>query len=210
MIYIVAILAKAGHGKTTTANYLRDNYGAQIVSLAGPLKRCAQTVMGFSDSQLYGTQAEKEAIDPRYGMSPRTFLQKLGTEGLRNEFGQDVHVRALLREIRRRHDDSDGAQEVYVVDDVRFQNEVSAIANSEDHHGACLRVVCTDAPPSGEHASETAIDRVYSEQIAATVISSRAQGVEHLISEFERALRLPALAPIRRALLRSQTERKAA
>lgn len=211
MIYVIAILAKAGHGKTTVANHLRDTYGAKIVSLAGPLKRCAQKVMRFSDEQVFGPQEIKEAVDPRYGMSPREFLQRLGTEGLREEFGQDIHVQALIHEIKAHHDATDGAQEVYVVDDVRFPNEVSALTGSEDFRGAVIKVVCTDAPDSGDHASEVGIDKVYPEQIAATVVSSRAQGTSHLIGVFEHdALSVPALAPIQRALIRQMSARKAA
>ena len=205
MIHIVALLARAGHGKTSVANYLRDTYGAQIVSLAGPLKRCAQKVMRFSHEQLYGTQVEKEANDPRYGFSAREFLQRLGTEGLREEFGYDIHVQALLHHIARLDSNLTNVDGIYVVDDVRFPNEVGALVRSEDHHGACIKIVCTDAPetPNANHASETGIDAVYPEQIAATLVSSRAQGVPHLIGELERALTTnPRLAPIRRALRR--------
>ena len=205
MIHIIALLARAGHGKTSVANYLRDTYGAQIVPLAGPLKRCAQKVMHFSHEQLYGIQAEKERVDPRYGFSAREFNQRLGTEGLQGEFGVDIHVRALLHDIARLDavlTDTDG---IYVVDDARFPHEVNAIVNSEEHHGVCIKIVCTDAPPTpnGDHKSETSIDDVYPEQIATTLVSSRVQGVPHLIGELEQALTTnPRLAPIRRALLR--------
>lgn len=201
MIHILALLARAGHGKTTIANYLRDTYGAQVVSLAAPLKRAAKKVMAFSDSQLYGTQTDKEAIDPRYGISARTFLQRLGTEGLREEFGPDVHIRALFHQIER-HDDLHEGHYVYVVDDVRFPNEVAAIVNAEQYIGACVKLICEDAPAgAGDHASERGIDLVPSEHIAATVIGSRAKGQEAGIAAFEAALRnTPRLAPIRRML----------
>ena len=96
MIYILGLLAKSGHGKTTVARHLVDAHGAQIRSLAGPMKRAVRSVFGFSDGQLWGSQADKEAIDRRYGFSPRWLLQRLGTEGLRAEFGEDVHVRAVV------------------------------------------------------------------------------------------------------------------
>jgi hypothetical protein len=205
MLHILVLLARAGHGKTSIANYLRDTYNAQIVSLAGPLKRCAQKVMRFSDAQVYGSQLEKETVDPRYGMSAREFLQRLGTEGLREEFGQDIHVRALMHHIARLDEEAE-VDRVYVVDDVRFPNEVNAVVDSESLHGACIKIICTDAPPTpnGGHASEAGIDLVYSEQIASTLVSSRAQGVQHLLGELEKALNtVPRLAPFRRALDRS-------
>lgn len=211
MIHIVALLAKAGHGKTTVANYLRDQYGAKIVSLATPLKKCAQKVMAFSNEQLWGSQEQKEAIDPRYGFSARRFLQLLGTEGLRQEFGGDVHVRALLHSIR--NDDAESPyHNVYVVDDARFPNEVEAIVDSLDHHGACLKIVCTDAPETawGLHASETGIDQVPAELVAATVVSSREKGVKDLQEKLEKELRTnPRLAPIFRALTALSAKRAA-
>lgn len=201
MIHVIALLARAGHGKTTVAKYLQDQYGAKIVSLAGPLKRCAKKVMNFSDEQLFGSQEQKEAIDPRYGFSPRRFLQLLGTEGLRGEFGPDVHVQALLRWIEL--DDANSEEHnVYVIDDARFLNEVRAVVEQENFHGACLKIVCVDVPATaGDHDSEKGIDLVPKELIAATVTSSRSAGVEHLKASVEMALRTnPRLAPITRGL----------
>ena len=65
------------------------------------MKRAVRNVFGFSDAQLWGSQADKEGVDPRYGFSTRWLLQRLGTEGLRLEFGEDVHVRALLHGLQR-------------------------------------------------------------------------------------------------------------
>gem|GEM_PF-7043568 len=72
MIYVLGLLAKAGHGKTTVARHLGEAFGAETRSLAGPLKRAVQKVFGFSEAQLWGTQADKEAIDARYGFSHNT------------------------------------------------------------------------------------------------------------------------------------------
>ncbi|HET6150056.1 MAG TPA: hypothetical protein VFH68_21120 [Polyangia bacterium] len=213
MIYILGLLAKSGHGKTTVARHLVDAHGAQIRSLAAPMKRAVRSVFGFSDRQLWGSQADKEAIDRRYGFSPRWLLQRLGTEGLRAEFGEDVHVRALLHGLRR-----EGAARppgaapiLYVADDVRFPNDARFVAEGgPDHRGAVLKIVVTDvAPPAhGAHASESAIDLVRPQDIAATVESSRAQGVRHLLDEVDRALAaLAAFDCIRPALWpRQRTE----
>lgn len=189
MITVLGLLAKAGHGKTSVANYLKQNYGVKIVSFATPLKRVCKTVMNFSDDQLYGSQAAKEAIDPRYGFSARTFMQLLGTEGLRKEFGWDIHVKAMFHQLERDDEDRD-RDYVYVIDDMRFENEVRGIVQSDDVFGYCIKIVCTDAPDTaGVHASETEIDKTHPALIVGTVVSSRAQGVPHLISEFERVLR---------------------
>jgi hypothetical protein len=209
MIYLLGLLARAGHGKTTVARHLAEVLGAEVRPLADPLKRAARNVFGFSDAQLWGTQAEKEAPDPRYGFSPRWLLQRLGNEGLREEFGADVHQRALLHGLRRAEAQRPpGAPpRLYVVDDVRFPDDAHFIAaGGPDHRGAVLRLVSTDAPPpaqavDADHASETAIDEVRSEDIAATVTSSRAQGLQHLRTAVIAALRGPEFEGIRAALL---------
>src|SRR5258707_378360 len=146
--FVLGLLAQAGHGKSTAAKYLAKKYGAQVVSLADPLKRCAKAVMGFSDEQLWGTQAQKEAIDRRYGMSARTFLRLLGTEGLRDCFWPSIHLDALQKNIEKRADASPFTQ-LFIVDDVRFPNEVQHLNRQENTHGgvsAVMRLVCTDAP----------------------------------------------------------------
>jgi hypothetical protein len=198
VIYILGLLARSGHGKTTVARHLTDAFGAEVRSLAGPMKRALQRVFDFSDAQMWGRQAEKEAIDPRYGISPRWLLQRFGTEGLREEFGEDIHLQALLSRLRRdegaRRSGSLGPR-LYVVDDVRFPNDAHFIAaGGPDYRGAVVKIVATDvsAGDHASHSSEAAIDDVRQEDLAATVISSRAQGPAHLTAQIDRLLRADA------------------
>ncbi len=206
MIYVLGLLAKSGHGKTTVARHLVDVFGAEVRSLAGPMKRAVQKTFGFSDAQLWGTQAEKEAVDPRYGFSPRWLLQRLGTEGLRDEFGADIHLHALLHGLRRDEAarPAEASPRLYVVDDVRFPNDVRFIAaGGPDYCGAVLKIVASDVPPPehGGHASELAINDACPDDIAATIVSSRAQGITHLTEAVDRALgEAPACAVLRPAL----------
>jgi hypothetical protein len=208
VIYLLGILDKAGHGKTTAARQLIEMFEGEIRPLADPLKRAAQNVFGFSDAQLWGKQADKDATDPRYGFSARWLLQRLGNEGLREEFGEDIHQRALLHGLRRTEAarSPNAPPRLYVVDDVRFPDDARFIASGgPEHVGAVLRLISTDAPPpagagSRGHASETTIDDVRPEDIAATVVSSRAQGLEHLRSSVVAALRGPEFERIRAAL----------
>jgi hypothetical protein len=134
---------------------------------------------------LWGGQADKEAVDPRYGFSARWLLQRLGNEGLREEFGEDIHQRALLHGLRRVEVTRPAAAlpRLYVVDDVRFPDDARFIAaGGPDHRGAVLRLICPDAPAPahGSHASETAIDLVRAEDVAATVVATRAEGIAHM------------------------------
>ncbi|HMC93774.1 MAG TPA: hypothetical protein VKO16_03275 [Polyangia bacterium] len=220
MIYIIGLLARSGHGKTTVARYLVDQLGAELRSIAGPMKRAMQRVFELSDRQVWGSQADKEAVDPRYGFSTRWLLQRLGAEGLRDEFGDDIHLRALLREIRLAQRDRPGGttgtrHRLIVVDDVRFPNDARYLAvGGPDYRGVVLKLVCTDAPspdgPASTHASELGIDLVDPQDIAATLVSSRAQGAEHLFEQVRRALRQEDVARLLHPVLGHPADAQAA
>lgn len=121
MTTIIALTGPAGAGKSTAAAYLAARYGAVRYSLAYPLKEIARRALDFSYPQVYGTQADKDAEDPRYGFSPRWFLQRLGTEGIRDVLGADFWVRHALERIAA------DAPRVATIDDCRFENEAHAI-----------------------------------------------------------------------------------
>lgn len=215
MIHTISLLARAGHGKTTAARYLQETYGVRIVSLATPLKKAAQATMCFSDAQLFGTQEDKESFDPNGArdalgrpLSARLFLQKLGTEGLRENFGRNVHLDALVYRVREEYttaptdDPSRDDHMVFVIDDVRFPNEVVYLNELETEHNWTVKLVCTDAPPSGNdsHPSEKGIDEVPASEIEATITSSRALGTADLIGKLEFALDT-RLKPLKAALI---------
>jgi hypothetical protein len=142
---IIGLLGKAGSGKTTVANWLRDSYGAQKFSYAAPLKEMARRIYGLSDAQLFGTQEEKETIDPRHGKSARQLLQFLGTDVCRDVLGADVWVNAAMSSLRN------GI--TWVCDDLRFPNEAIVI---QKRGGVVVKLICPDRPSNdnGEHASE--------------------------------------------------------
>lgn len=118
---IIGLLGGAGAGKSTVAAYLRDSYGAKVYTLAKPLKQLVGLAFELTDDQLYGSQESKEAVDPRYNVSPRWLLQRLGTQGIRTVFGEDVWVNLCLKNIRN------DAPRLAVIDDVRFENESAHI-----------------------------------------------------------------------------------
>ncbi len=115
---IIGVLGPAGSGKTTLANYLVEKYGARRYSFAHPLKKIVRQAFDLTKEQVWGSQAEKERVDPRYNVSARWLLQRLGTEGIRNTLGVDFWWELCMQQIL------DDSPELAVVDDFRFANEV--------------------------------------------------------------------------------------
>lgn len=180
---IIGIAGKKYSGKTTVANYLVAKYGAELINFSDPLKRTAQKVMGFTDAQLYGTEADKESIDPRYGFSCREFLKRLGTDGMRDEFFKDIHIEAMRRMLSKT-----SGSKLYVIADVRFDDEASFIATSEDHNGVVFQILSDDEQSDSHESEQMNIDPGL---FAATIYNNKALGLGHLYQQVETCLHIP-------------------
>jgi hypothetical protein len=180
---IIGIIGPAGAGKSSAAAHLAARYGAQRYAFADPLKEIAMRTLDLTREQCYGTQAQKEAIDPRYGFSARSFLQKLGTEGCRHVLGANVWIDALVAKLRRERPG------VAVIEDMRFENEAAAIRAMNldgNHHagGETVAEVWRLEPPggfrastdTGTHASEREWTTAPHDQVVAPAVF----GLEHL------------------------------
>jgi len=118
-------------GKSTTANILIEKYGYEVVKFAEPLKRMLASLYpymgkGFDeiDDMIEGG-AKEEPIEGFGALTPRRMMQTLGTEWGRNTLQDDFWVRIAIRRIAaltmKGHK--------VVVDDLRFPNELAALAS---------------------------------------------------------------------------------
>ncbi len=124
---IVGLLGPAGSGKSTIAAHLADRYNAQRYALAEPLKTLVMRSFEFTHNQCWGSQEDKETIDSRYNVSPRWMLQRIGTQGIRSVFGQDVWIDMLLARISKEH------PPLAVIEDCRFVHEAQKILDAGGH-----------------------------------------------------------------------------
>lgn len=161
---VIGLLGRAGSGKSTAAKYINEKYGARRLSFAKPLKELAKRLWLFTDEQVYGTQEQKETIDPRYGFSPREALIRLGDEA-RNVIGLDVWINACFNEMRR----AEGA--LFIIEDVRYPNEAQHIFESEEFDGHVIKLDYADRKSSVDPnaPSERGVDEVEQGHIFATV-----------------------------------------
>jgi hypothetical protein len=90
-------------------------------------------------------------------MSVREFLQKLGTDALRDGLHPNVWVNALMTDYKliEYGDDEQGHYPNWVITDVRFINEAIAIHNSG---GIIIRIDRPGVSPVNNHPSEVELD----------------------------------------------------
>lgn len=166
---VVGLLGRAGSGKSTAGAYLEKRYGARRYSFAAPLKDITKHVFAFSEAQVRGTQADKEAVDKRYGISPREALIRLG-DGARHILWDAIWLDACLKRIFA------DKPKLAVIDDVRYPNEARAVAGlirdtPSSYDGYVIKLDYKDRESSVDvnAPSERSVDEVSVEDIFATV-----------------------------------------
>lgn len=146
---LIGIAAKAQSGKSTVAAMLVEHANYKEASFAEPIRQFVCDLVGLKRSEL---EPVKEDVIPWVGKSPRQMMQTLGTAWGRDLVREDFWVQRCLQEIAR----ADNTR--FVISDVRFENEATAIR-------AAGGVILHLSRPNGartvaDHASEAGIERV--------------------------------------------------
>jgi hypothetical protein len=194
---IIGINGKIGAGKDTVGTIIQGllltnkNQSSEIKKFAGKLKQIASILTGIPVENFEDQEFKKNLLGPEWGtvkdiplnaispfadmefnvmMSVREFLQRLGTEAMRNGLHVNTWVNALFAdykyEIHRSEVPTRAAgfidQHVYpnwIITDMRFPNELEAVIKNG---GITIRVVRPDMNSLQSmipaHASETALD----------------------------------------------------
>lgn len=120
---LIGLLGRSRVGKDTAANAITVALGAdaiRITRLSQPLKEAAKALYGFSHEQV--EDAQKELIDPRYGVTPRVCIQKL-CEHIMHLHGVDFFSKQLYRQYDLRHF---GHHHV-IIPDIRYEHDIREI-----------------------------------------------------------------------------------
>ena len=165
---IIGVSGYSGCGKDTVGTILqqidRDSHW-EIKKWAGKLKQVAELLTGipvekFEDQEFKKTNLGKQWNDRiNNPMSVRDFLQKLGTEGLRDGLHTNTWVNALMADYKcvpadRAPNGWDCPN--WIITDTRFPNEAQAI---KDAGGIIIRVTRPGIGPVNDHPSETGLNQ---------------------------------------------------
>lgn len=133
-------------GKSTAGDYLANVYKFDHTSFAAPMRRFAMDVLYMNEVQLeLGKEQPIAFLDNK--ITPRKFLQTLGTDWGRRMIHPDLWVRSCMMRIRLERNT--------VVSDCRFDNEAHAIRAMG---GKIVQIKRTNQAPTGDgHASEQGI-----------------------------------------------------
>lgn len=155
--------------------WLEEQSGWEIKKFAGKLKVIASMLTGipvekFEDQAFKKTNLGKQWNAPIPGedwkdgkpvdvpMTVRDFLQRLGTDGLRDGLHTNVWVNALFSDYTpTHHDHAPNGFEYpnWIITDCRFPNEAQAV---KEHGGIIIRVNRPGVTAVNAHPSETSLD----------------------------------------------------
>lgn len=171
---LIGLLGQAQSGKDSIADYLCAHHAFYKFSFAYKLKEACTEIFDLTWKQV-DTAEGKATIDPRYDLTPRTLLQKVGV-GMR-EIYPNIWIDRLFNSLR-------GNQFINkVITDVRFLNEVKAI---KERNGIIIRLVREDFQAlkgkEAQHSSE--IDQLtIPENLIDETISAKTGELDKLYKE---------------------------
>jgi hypothetical protein len=128
MTELVAFTGLKGSGKDTAATILKAA-GYQEIKFAGGLKAMMRAFLYYQNvdsvtvERMVEGDLKEVPSDYLSGVTPRYFMQMLGTDFGRKLIHEDIWVNALVNKVEQ------GDYEKVVVTDLRFPNESDAIAN---------------------------------------------------------------------------------
>lgn len=134
-------------GKDTVASVLVRDRHYMRASFAEPLKAAAAVLLNRPVSQCHGIDYDREQIMPEWGFSMRWFLQRFGTEGIRDAIAVDFWTRRMKSTLDAL---ADAGAPAVVITDVRFENETQALRE----RGAQIVEVRRPGTTASSHSSD--------------------------------------------------------
>lgn len=144
---LIGMAGKAGSGKDTAANFLKEHYPFRSVAFADPIRAGMTAMLGLEAKHF--AHPFKEEVIPEIGKSPRQMMQALGTEWARECVNVDLWLILAKKKVDEYH--ADGYD--VVITDVRFENEAAMIRNA----GGTIVHIVRGNGTAVAHASEAGV-----------------------------------------------------
>ena len=161
--------------------WLEDESGWEVKKWAGKLKCIASILTGIEEKKFEDQEFKKTELSHQWSslkhkvgkrqdgifpkninmeivpMTVRDFLQKLGTDAIRNGLHTNAWVNALMADYKPIDYNDDEQPELpnWIITDTRFPNEAQAI---KDAGGIVIRVDRPGVKPINDHPSEVGLD----------------------------------------------------
>lgn len=136
---VLCISGKRGSGKSLLAEFLQINHGFLRLSLANPLKEMCKREYGLTDDQVYGSLKESPTHYRRTDGSfftPRDIMIREGC--LKRSIDPNFWLNKLHQEILLWSNHISNCTDKFVIDDIRFTNEINYLTNTFD--ARCIRI----------------------------------------------------------------------
>jgi hypothetical protein len=162
---LLAVLGRKRSGKDTFSDYIHEKYGFIKYAFADPLKKGIQSFFNLSNEQLYDEKL-KETIDSRWGVSPRTLFQIIGTDIFQHSIKSFLpqlkgeprtHWVLLFKEwyIELKKKDPNT---LVIISDARFLHELEEI---KELGGVIIKIIRPSSEINNDlHQSENEIDKI--------------------------------------------------
>lgn len=172
-LHLIGIIGKAGAGKDTLGDYIKQNYNGVRYAFADPIKDITRKMFLFDEEQLYGNK--KEVIDERWGITPRQSFQVIGTNIM--QLGIYGYMPNMLDKVpihgfwvyhfKLWYNDfiskPENKNKLIVITDVRFPHEAEML---RELNALLIKIERPDLNTDNkmyEHSSETSIDKITSD-----------------------------------------------
>jgi Deoxynucleotide monophosphate kinase len=164
---IIGINGAKGSGKDTVANYLVEKYGFTRIGFADALKESCAALFNVPPASFEDWKNNPDAVVQVVApgvskiLSFREILQRYGTESHREVFGDNFWVEVAMKKVNELDFEGNNV----VISDMRFPNELDAVAN---HSGILwkIRRPGYDVEQSGDtHQSEQFLADAYFDAI---------------------------------------------
>jgi hypothetical protein len=123
-VILIGISGRRGVGKTALATYFVQNFGFQKLAFADSLKAYASLFFEFEEADFTDVK-RKETKFKDFEFTPREFMIRLG-DFLRFH-DEDFFVKDLVGKLKNKKEGR------YIVDDVRFPNELEALKKKDGY-----------------------------------------------------------------------------